>query len=133
MSKARKEAAKRKSIAQKAATTANKLQAKTKQISETDTADEAFLMGTTALAKEEFSTAVELLRQSIRVNPTNVNSFLRLGLAYANLGQHDYALAACEMALQLEPENVVALENRGHALKALGLPETTTVSDNRGQ
>jgi len=128
MSKARKEAAKKKSIAQKAATRANKLQSASANTDETDSAQELLLLGTTALTNEEFTTAIELLRQAIRMNPQNVDSFVSLGLAYANLGQHDFALAACEMALQLEPGHSIALENRSHALRALGLPMTTLVN-----
>ena len=124
MSKARKEAAKKKSIAQNAATRANKLQSAAEQIgkiNETVAAQELLVLGTTALTNEEFTTAIDLLRQAIRMNPQNVDSFISLGLAYANLGQHDFALAACEMALKLDPQNSLALENREHALRALGL------------
>ena len=127
MSKARKEAAKKKSIAQKAATRANKLQSATEQIGGPESAQELFARGATALNNEEFTTSIELLRQAIRLNPQHVDSFVSLGLAYANLGQHDFALAACEMALQLDREHPVALENRRFMLNAMGLPDSTVV------
>jgi lipoprotein NlpI len=68
-----------------------------------------------------------MLRQAIRVDPDQADYFVCLGTAYAHAEQHDFALAACEMALQLAPEHAVAAENRRHALKALGLPETTLI------
>ena len=123
MSKARKEAAKKKSIAQKAATRANKLQSATEQIGGPESAQELFARGATALNNEEFTTSIELLRQAIRLNPQHVDSFVSLGLAYANLGQHDFALAACEM----DREHPVALENRRFMLNAMGLPDSTVV------
>ena len=128
MSKARKEAAKKKSIAQKAATQANKLRPAPKPIGETNSAHDLLVQGNTALTNQEFATAIELLRQAIRIDPQNVEIFVTLGLAYANIGQHDFALAACQMALQLEPEHSIALENRSHALRVLGLTETDVVN-----
>ena len=128
MSKARKEAAKKKSIAQKAATQANKLRPAPEPIRETNSPQDLLLRGNTALVNQEFGTAIELLRQAIRIDPQNVESFVTLGLAYANIGQHDFALAACQMALQLEPEHSTALENRSHALRVLGLTEADVVN-----
>ena len=127
MSKARKEAAKRKSIAQKAATRANKQRSATEETGETSPERELLERGTTALINEEFTVAIELLREAIRLNPRNTESFVNLGIAYANIGEHDFALAACEMALQIEPEHSVALENRRSMLNALGLPNSTVV------
>ena len=128
MSKARKEAAKKKSLAQKAATQANKLRTAPEPIRETNSPQDLLLRGNTALVNQEFMTAIELLRQAIRIDPQNVESFVTLGLAYANIGQHDFALAACQMALQLEPEHSPALENRSHALRVLGLTEADVVN-----
>jgi Flp pilus assembly protein TadD len=128
MSKARKEAAKKKSIAQKAATLANKVRPDPQPIVEINSAHDLLLLGNTALTNQEFATAIELLRQAVRIDPQNVEIFVTLGLAYANIGQHDFALAACQMALQLDPEHSTALENRGHALRVLGLTETDAVN-----
>ena len=123
MNKVRKQAARKKTIAQKAATLANRRQSAPKPIEEVDSAQELLHLGTIALSNNEFATAVELLRQAIRTNPQNVDSFVSLGIAYANLGQHDFALAAYEMALQRDPKNSLALENRKYMLDALGLPD----------
>ena len=140
MSKARKEAAKKKSVAQKAATRAKKLQnlgpvacelSTTNHVKDDSAAQELFLRATTAIdtatTDADFAAAIELLRQAIRIDPNQADFFVSLATAYAHSEQHDFALAACEMALQLAPEHAVAAENRRHALKALGLPETTLI------
>ena len=142
MSKASKQAAKKKSVAQKAATKAKKLQPLVpeveKQSSETDTledvnvARELFKHATSELnnatTQSEYSSVIDLLRQAIRLDPGQVDYFVSLAIAYAHAAQHDFALAACEMALRLAPEHAIAAENRRHALKALGLPETTRIN-----
>lgn len=140
MSKARKEAAKKKSVAQKAATRAKKMQRsipETGQLSSgnglngSSAAQELFLRATTtidtATTDADFGSAIELLRQAIRIDPNQADFFVSLATAYAHSEQHDFALAACEMALRLMPEHAVASENRRHALKALGLPENTQI------
>ena len=140
MSKASKEAAKKKSVAQKAATRAKKLQRsipETGQLSSgnglngSSAAQELFLRATTtidtATTDADFASAIELLRQAIRIDPNQADFFVSLATAYAHSEQHDFALAACEMALRLMPEHAVASENRRHALKALGLPENTQI------
>ena len=128
MNKARKEAAKKKSLAQRAATQAKKLQTAPPESGEPSSSEDLFERGTTALTNEAFTSAIDLLREAIRLDPKNADCFVSLGTAYAHMGQHDFALAACEMALQMDPEHTIAMENRSHALRALGLPETTLVS-----
>jgi Flp pilus assembly protein TadD len=127
MSKARKEAAKRKSAAQKAATRANKQRSTNVTIDEPNLEHELLERGARALSSEDFTIAIKILREAIRLNPQNPESFISLGIAYANMGQHDFALAACEMALQIEPEHSIALENRRSMLVALSLPNNTVV------
>ena len=140
MSKASKEAAKKKSVAQKAATRAKKLQRSTPETGQLSSgnglngsraAQELFLRATTtidtATTDADFGSAIELLRQAIRIDPNQADFFVSLATAYAHSEQHDFALAACEMALRLMPEHAVASENRRHALKALGLPENTQI------
>ena len=127
MSKARKEAEKRKSAAQKAATRAKKQRSANAVIDEPNSEQELLERGVRALSSEDFTIAIKILREAIRLNPQNPESFISLGIAYANMGQHDFALAACEMALQLEPEHSIALENRRSMLIALGLPNNTVV------
>ena len=127
MSKARKEAAKRKSAAQKAATRAKKQRSANAVIDEPNSEQELLERGVRALSSEDFTIAIKILREAIRLNPQNPESFISLGIAYANMDQHDFALAACEMALQIEPEHSIALENRRSMLIALGLPNNTVV------
>jgi Flp pilus assembly protein TadD len=127
MNKTRKEAAKKKSAAQKAATRANKQRSNPEAVIEPNAEVELLGRSATALMNEEFTVAIALLREAIRLNPQNAESFINLGIAYANMEQHDFALAACEMALRIEPEHSVALENRRAMLGALGLPNSTVV------
>jgi Flp pilus assembly protein TadD len=142
MNKTRKEAAKKKSIAQKAAARAKKIKtlneaiikpspavaSEKKGIQEAPTQTEVLARANFALKNDDFEMAVTLLREAIRLDPLNPDTFVSLGIAYANLGQHDFALAASQMALQLNPEHAIAVKNRGLALSALGLPETTNLS-----
>jgi len=139
MSKASKEAAKKKSVAQKAATRAKKQQGlapvdqpnSPNDVDDASAAQELFERATTTIntarTDADYAYAIELLRQAIRHDPKQTEYFVSLAIGYAHVAQHDFALAACEMALQLTPEHAVAAENRRHALKALGLPETTTI------
>jgi|GEM_PF-3064773 Flp pilus assembly protein TadD len=142
MNKTRKEAAKKKSIAQKTAARAKKIQtlneatinpgpavAPRKQgIDKIPTHNKVLAQTNSALENDDFKMAVDLLRESIRLDPLNPDTFVSLGIAYANLGQHDFALAACLMALKINPEHAIAIKNRGLALSALDLPETTSLS-----
>jgi len=140
MSKVSKEAAKKKSVAQKAATRAKKLKglaaavghsSSPNDVDDASTAqalfDRATNTITTARTDAEYASAIELLRQAIRLDPNQAEYFVSLAISYAHVAQYDFALAACEMALQLTPEHALAAENRRHALKALGLPETTMI------
>lgn len=140
MSKARKDAAKKKSLAQKAATRAKKAHGLTplggmpessKEATAANLAQELFAKATstieTAATDADYRSAIDLLRQAIRLNPDEAEYFVSLSLAYAHAEQHDFALAACEMALQLAPDHPVAADNKRNALKALGLPETTLI------
>ena len=140
MSKARKEAAKKKTIAQKAATRTKKLQGFMPVVGELNAANSAegassaselFARATTTIntasTDSDYASAIELLRQAIRIDPNQAEYFVSLAAAYAHAQQHDFALAACEMALQLAPDHAVAAENRRYALRALGLPETTLI------
>jgi len=154
MSKASKEAAKKKSVAQKAATRAKKQQdceppdlkgvlstgpnlpvipgsASTNSAENFNLSKDLFEQADdaikTAKTDADYAIAIDLLRQAIRLDPNKADYFVSLAEAYAHLGQHDFGLAACEMALRLAPENHVAARNRGLALKALGLPETTNL------
>jgi tetratricopeptide (TPR) repeat protein len=141
MSKARKEAAKKKSVAQKAATRAKKLQSlmpileesgSTNLAEDASAAKELFSRATTTLdtaaSGADYRSAIDLLRQAIRIDPNSVEYFVSLSVAYAHAKKHDFALAACEMALQIAPGHPIAAQNRRNALKELGLPETTLIN-----
>jgi tetratricopeptide (TPR) repeat protein len=155
MSKARKEAAKKKAVAQKAATKAKKLQtlvledeqsgstpgpgvqegdepSPAELLDDVDLARELFERATfalkTATDKGEYSSVIDFLRQAIRLDPNQVDYFVSLAIAYSHAGQHDFALAASEMALQLAPDHPIAAENRRQAIRALRLPITTKLS-----
>lgn len=154
MSKARKEAAKKKSVAQKSTTRAKKLHSLEQterepgttrkpnvptglgltSANDTEYSDSAQALFERAAAAIEMATinsdylaAIDLLRQAIRIDPNQADYFVNLAEAYAHTEQHDFGLAACEMALRIAPQHAVAAENRRHALKALGLPDTTVL------
>jgi cytochrome c-type biogenesis protein CcmH/NrfG len=144
MSKARKEAARKKSVAQKAAKRANRIRSLATVEGRPGSKEPAFRaenapdqscashqlfdLATKAPDETAFKSDIELLRQAIRLDPMNPELFVSLGVAYANTEQHDFALAACERAIKLDPNHTLAQKNRSYALKALGLPESTTLS-----
>lgn len=69
-------------------------------------------------------------RRAVEVAPRSGEAWARYGRAEAFLGRRKEATRALDRALELEPENVVALHGRAHlALVALDVEEATRLRD----
>lgn len=64
--------------------------------------------------------AIEALRTSIRLDPTNDGAFYNLGISYHKAGRRQDALAAYQSALALNPRHVDALHNAAIEYSYLG-------------
>lgn len=78
--------------------------------------------GVAFLSTGKYPEAVEALKQSVRLNPNDANSYLKLGLAYSVQGQHKETVAALKIAIQIKPELVdsQAYYHLGHAYAGIG-------------
>jgi len=64
------------------------------------------------LTDRQFEQAVELFKRVLSENPTHVQSYGNLALAYAGLGRRSDAMACFDRALELDPRYQPALLNR---------------------
>lgn len=64
------------------------------------------------LNNRQFAEAIELFQKVLRENPTHVQSYGNLALAYAGLGRRADALACFDHALRLDPRYEPAILNR---------------------
>jgi len=82
------------------------------------------LLGITAIQRGDHQKAVELLHQSIRLDPAAEQAHNNLGIALAGLGRLDEAVASLGKATELNPGFAVAHYNLGSVLqRANRLPE----------
>jgi len=75
------------------------------------------LLGITAIQRGDHPRAVELLDQSIRLDPTAEQAHNNLGIALAGLGRLDEAIASLRKAAELSPGFAVAHYNLGSVLQ----------------
>ena len=68
----------------------------------------AYEQGLNHLAANRFPDAVKSLTESVRLNPNDAQTYLKLGVAYSSQGQHKEAVAVLKMALQIKREIVDA-------------------------
>jgi len=61
--------------------------------------------GRQALSRSDYRGAMGLLREGVRLEPTNVSALLDLGKAYWNGGERTEALGAFRRVLELAPQN----------------------------
>lgn len=84
-----------------------------------------FLKGQAHRAAERYAQAVNLLEQSLRLDPENIHCFLALGWCYKRLNQMDLAVEALRGAIVLEPESAISHYNLACYLALTGnLKET---------
>ena len=81
-----------------------------------------------AALKAQKKPALFALQRAAEMLPDDPEAFNNLGVAQADLGQFDDALASCRRALALAPTLAAAHNNLGNALKALGQVEPAAAS-----
>jgi len=77
------------------------------------------LLGLVALQSGDSPRALQLMRQSIAINPRQPDVHLNIGNAWVRLRDPQAALASCDTALALKPDFIEAWNNRGNALRDL--------------
>jgi len=81
--------------------------------------DALHMLGVLAFQCGRHDAAVQLIRQSITLQPT-ADSYCNLGLALAAAGQLDHAVAAYQTSISLDPQVVETYFNLAIALRDLG-------------
>jgi tetratricopeptide (TPR) repeat protein len=76
--------------------------------------------GVTYLHRGEYETAVELLKEAIRIDPSNYVSYNERGAAYTFLDKDPEAIRDFNRSIVLNPKYAVAYRNRGSAYFRLG-------------
>ncbi len=89
------------------------------------------VLGTLFLQQGQSHIALPYLEKAASLCPDVSDIHNNCGLALADLGRLDEALASYQKALERNPASVMALTNRGSALEAAGRPEEAAASYNR--
>jgi tetratricopeptide (TPR) repeat protein len=79
---------------------------------------------------KDYPEAVRKFTEAIKTKP-EARTYLYRGGAYMLMGNFEAALADCELALKLDPENEAALENCRIAKDVLGNPRHGSISTSR--
>jgi tetratricopeptide (TPR) repeat protein len=77
-------------------------------------AQQAFLEGNAAYEKRENEKALAAYERAIALEPTNAEFRLGRARALARLARHTESVEECAKILQLNPNHVLALRDRGH-------------------
>ncbi|MEN8006027.1 MAG: tetratricopeptide repeat protein [Candidatus Krumholzibacteriota bacterium] len=73
----------------------------------------SLLLGMLELQGNRYQPAARYLEEAVEKDPTSTVGWRSLGVVYVNLGLSDKALAAMDTALELQPNSVSGLYNRG--------------------
>ena len=79
--------------------------------------------GVQAFEAHNYAEAVHQLEIAIVANPKNPDSFFRLGQSHRALGNYRRALKYIRLALEIEPNHLAALKERGIVLLEAGEPD----------
>ena len=79
-----------------------------------------FLLGTLSAQVQEYQTAIELLKQAIKIKPEFIEAHNNLGNAFQELGKYQEAASCYQRAIKLNPEYVEAQYNLGKVFQELG-------------
>jgi len=77
-------------------------------------------LGSIALIRADFETAVRLISQSLTINSKNPDGYNNLGYALLSCGQPEKAIVALEQALVQKWDHAEALNNLGNARQKIG-------------
>jgi protein O-GlcNAc transferase len=89
------------------------------------------MLGVVAAQMGNPQAGIDLIRQSLQIDPDQAGAYSSLGNALRNLNQPAEALVNYDRALELDPEHSTALNNRGSALLDLQRPEEALASYDR--
>lgn len=78
------------------------------------------MLGAIAVHEGDNFKGIDLIMQSLKLEPASPAALINLSAAYANIGRHDASLDAINQALQYEPQDVQALHNKAITLRDLG-------------
>lgn len=70
-----------------------------------------FLKGQAARAAQRLPEAVNYLKQSLKLDPDNLHSYLALAWCYKRLGRVDQAIEAVSLAVELNSDSAIAQYN----------------------
>ena len=73
------------------------------------------------MEKGEFVKAIEVMEKAIALDPSCIDSWLKIGQCYEKLGKYEKALSYYERALELDPSRVEIRYSLGVSLQLLGL------------
>ena len=79
-----------------------------------------YARGMLAYAKKDYKTARTELEQVVSTDAGFSPAYLGLGLTYEQLGDYENALAYADLALQIDSENLAAVQLKGRVEAALG-------------
>jgi predicted O-linked N-acetylglucosamine transferase (SPINDLY family)/ADP-heptose:LPS heptosyltransferase len=82
-------------------------------------ADALHLLGAIAKQRGQAQIAVDLISQSLKINPNNAAAHSNIALAFQALNRFDDALASYDNALAIQPDYAEALFNQGITLQCL--------------
>jgi len=72
--------------------------------------------GLELIQKKEFDKAILNFEKILVSNPHSISAFLNLSVIYEKIGNHEKAIKYCESALEIDSENLDALNNMGYNL-----------------
>lgn len=84
-------------------------------------------------AKQNFPRAILELRDAIKLDPTNSDCHSRLGMIYLKTNQNTMAKIHFNKALELNPQDAVALDGKSRLEASSGSQTTTSKSDTKGK
>jgi tetratricopeptide (TPR) repeat protein len=67
-----------------------------------------FFLTPTIQAASDVERKIEELKQTIRINPDDVDAHANLGAAYADSGMYKEAIEACKQAIRIDPDYINA-------------------------
>ncbi len=93
--------------------------------------DKSDMLGSQALEKGDFQTAIPLLQKAVNVLPTNESALLNLGDAYIKIQQMDSAMMYINQLLKFDPELDNALNFQAYIYLAKNDAENSLKTANR--
>lgn len=75
----------------------------------------------------DWDKTIELCSETLKIDPNNENAYITRSEGYLKKGMLKESLADCEKAIEINPDNGVAYNNKGYALELLGKMDEATL------